>query len=228
MNTTHQHRLMPAASTNAAPTVAVAAALFLSAVSWVFAVRQMSGMDMGVGTRLGPLPSFLEVWVLMMAAMMLPSATPALLRRTQMSGLARSVPPFVVSYLTVWAIAGGLLYALYRPHGSASAGVVAIVAGVYELVPLKHHCRRRCRETTRTGFEFGLNCVGSTIGLMLMMAALGVMSVAWMSAIAVLVLGQKLMPEKASIDVPLALAIIALGVLILVEPTAVPGLIPSM
>ncbi len=228
MNTTNQRRLIPAASLVAPPSVAVAAVLALSAVSWVFAVRQMSGMDMGVGTQLGSFPSFLGVWVLMMAAMMLPSAAPALLRRGQTTGVAASLPLFVMSYLTVWAIAGALLYALYRPHGPTSAGVAAIAAGVYELVPLKRRFRRRCRETVSTGFEFGLNCVGSTIGLMLMMAALGVMSVAWMGAIAVLVLGQKATPAKAAIDLPLALTIIGLGVLILVQPSAVPGLIPSM
>jgi predicted metal-binding membrane protein len=43
---------------------------------------------------------------------------------------------------------------------------------------------------------------------MLLLVALGVMSVAWMSAIAVLVLVQKLLPPRAAIDVPLALAIV--------------------
>ena len=63
---------------------------------------------------------------------------------------------------------------------------------------------------------------------MLMLAALGVMSVAWMAVIAVLTLGQKLVPAKPAVDVPLALAIVGLGALILVAPAAVPGLTPSM
>jgi predicted metal-binding membrane protein len=66
----------------------------------------------------------------------------------------------------------------------------------------------------RSGFEFGLYCVGSSIGLMAMLLALGVMNVAWMSVVATLVLAQKLIPPKASIDVPLALAIVALGIAI--------------
>ena len=49
---------------------------------------------------------------------------------------------------------------------------------------------------------------------MLMLVALGVMSVTWMSVIAVLVLAQKLLPPRAAIDVPLALAIVGLGILI--------------
>jgi hypothetical protein len=54
------------------------------------------------------------------------------------------------------------------------------------------------------------------------------MSVTWMCVIAVLVLAQKLLPAKAAIDVPLALAIVGLGVLILVAPSSVPGLMPPM
>jgi predicted metal-binding membrane protein len=57
---------------------------------------------------------------------------------------------------------------------------------------------------------------------------LGVMSVAWMSVIAVLVLAQKLLPAKAAIDVPPALAIVGLGILILIAPSSVPGLTPPM
>ena len=120
------------------------------------------------------------------------------------------------------------MYALYRPHGSVAAGAVVIAAGVYELTPLKQHFRRRCRESVRSGFGFGLCCVGSSIGLMLMLVALGVMSVTWMAVIAVLVLAQKLLPAKAAIDVPLALAIVGLGILIVIAPSSVPGLTPPM
>jgi predicted metal-binding membrane protein len=63
---------------------------------------------------------------------------------------------------------------------------------------------------------------------MLMLVALGVMSVIWMVAIAVLVLAQKFLPAKATVDLPLALAVVGLGVLILIEPSAVPGLMPPM
>jgi predicted metal-binding membrane protein len=123
---------------------------------------------------------------------------------------------------------GVAVYALYRPHGSLVAGVVAIAAGVYELTPLKQHFRGRCRQSVGSGFEFGLYCVGSSIGLMLMLVALSIMSVIWMSVIAVLVLAQKLLPAKAVIDVPLALAIVGLGILIVIAPSSVPGLTPPM
>jgi predicted metal-binding membrane protein len=54
------------------------------------------------------------------------------------------------------------------------------------------------------------------------------MSVTWMSLIAVLVLAQKLLPAKAAIDVPLALAIVGLGILIIIAPLSIPGLTPAM
>ena len=140
----------------------------------------------------------------------------------------RAVPLFAGSYLAVWALAGVAVYAVYRPHGTLAAGAVVIAAGVYELTPLKRHFRRRCREDAGSGFGFGLCCAGSSIGLMAMLVALGVMSVTWMSVIAVLVLAQKLLPAKAAIDVPLALAIVGLGILIVIAPSLVPGLTPPM
>jgi predicted metal-binding membrane protein len=207
---------------------APAATLGLAAASWVVAVRQMNGMDMGVATRLGSFAFFVVLWVSMMSAMMLPGAAPAVSRRAHASGRVRAVPLFVGSYLAVWTLVGVGVYALYRPHGSFAAGAVAIAAGVYELTPLKQRFRRRCGESVRSGFEFGLYCVGSSIGLMLMLVALSVMSVTWMSVITVLVLVQKLLPARAAIDVPLALAIVGLGVLIVLAPSSVPGLTPSM
>jgi predicted metal-binding membrane protein len=164
----------------------------------------------------------------MMAAMMLPGAAPAVLRRAHASGRVRAVPVFVGSYLAVWTLVGVAVYALYRPHGSLAAGAVAIAAGAYEFTPLKRHFRRRCRESVRSGIEFGLCCVGSSIGLMLMLVALSVMSITWMCVITVLVLAQKLLPARAAIDVPLALAIVGLGALIVIAPSSVPGLMPPM
>ena len=216
---------IPATSMTAA---ALAATLGLAVAGWVFAVREMNGMDMGVATRLGSFPSFLAVWIPMTAAMMLPGAAPAVLRDAHANRRLRVVPLFVGSYLAVWALVGTAVFAVYRPHGAAVAGVVAIAAGVYEFTPLKQHFRRRCSEVRPHRIRFGADCVGSSIGLMLTMVALGVMSVTWMTVIAVIGLAQKLLPTKAALDVPLALAIVGLGVLILIAPSAVPGLTPPM
>ncbi|HWT06096.1 MAG TPA: DUF2182 domain-containing protein [Xanthomonadales bacterium] len=207
---------------------ALTATLGLAAVAWIVAVRQMNGMDMGVASQLGSFAFFVALWVSMMSAMMLPGAVPAVLSRAHASGRVSAVPLFVGSYLAVWTLVGVAAYALYRPHGSLAAGAVAIAAGIYELTPLKQNFRRRCREDVRSGFEFGLCCVGSCIGLMLILVAVSVMSVAWMSAIAVVILAQKLLPARAAVDVPLALAIVGLGILIVIAPSSVPGVMPPM
>ena len=207
---------------------ALAGTLGLSAACWVISVWQMRGMDMGTATRLGSFAFFAAVWAAMMAAMMLPGAAPAALRAARAGGGVRAVPLFIGSYLALWAVAGIAVYLLDRPHGPVAAGIVVIAASAYELTPLKRHFRRRCRDSIRSGFRFGLCCAGSSIGLMAMLVALGVMSVAWMSVTAVLVLGHKLLPPRAAVDVPVALAIAGLGIWIILSPASVPWLMPSM
>ena len=210
--------------------LALATTLGFAAAAWIVTVRQMHGMDMGVATPLGSFAFFVVLWVAMMAAMMLPGAVPAVLSRAHAHGPVRAVLPFVGSYLAVWTLVGPLVYAVYRPHGTAVAGALVIAAGVYELTRLKQHCRRGCRESAGggSGFTFGFYCVGSSIGLMVMLVALGVMSITWMLVIAVIVLVQKLLPANPKIDVPVALAIVVLGILIVVAPALVPRLILPM
>jgi predicted metal-binding membrane protein len=162
----------------------------------------------------------------MMAAMMLPGAAPAVTRNTRLTGTARTGLLFTASYLAIWAVAGLVAYPLDRPHGTLAAGVVVIAAGIYELTPVKRHFRRRCREEAGSGRNFGLCCLGSSIGLMAALVALDVMSLLWMAVIAVIVTAQKLLPAKAKIDVPVALALIGLGLLIVMAPSLVPGLTP--
>jgi len=209
----------PPGRATAAVAAALAATLALAAVCWAISIRQMNGMDMGTATRLGSFAFFIALWVPMMAAMMLPGTVPAVLRCARSSGRVRAVLMFVGAYLAIWAVVGVAAYAVYRPHGSAAAGVVVIAAGLYEITPLKRRCRRQCQENSGSGVGFGLWCVGSTIGLMAMMLALGVMSITWVAVIAVLAFAQKLWPYRAVIDVPLSLAIVGLGLFILIAPT---------
>src|SRR5215469_15074059 len=145
---------LPAVLTHTSPAATAAAltgTLGLAAACWVIAVWQMHGMDMGTATQLGSFGFFIAVWFVMMAAMMLPSAAPAVLRSVQASGGVRAAPLFIGSYLAIWALVGAAVYALYRPHGSAAAGAITIAAGLYEFTPLKRHCRRRCRDSLRSG-----------------------------------------------------------------------------
>src|SRR5260221_4969050 len=99
---------LPAVVTRAMPAAtaaALAGTLGLAAACWGMAVWQMNRMDMGTATQLGSFASFMAVWVAMMAAMMLPGAAPAVLRRAQAGG-GRAVPAFGGSYLALLALAG--------------------------------------------------------------------------------------------------------------------------
>jgi predicted metal-binding membrane protein len=164
----------------------------------------MTNMDMGPTLRAS---------VPMMAAMMLPSAVPAVARRARERDGVLAAPLFAGSYLGTWALAALAMCLLYRPPGAVTAGALMVGAGLYELTPLKR-AYRRCRERVRSGLRFGVYCFGSSIGLMLVLVAVDVMSIALMFAIAVVVLAQKLLPPHPAVDVPLALAIVALGVAI--------------
>jgi uncharacterized protein YndB with AHSA1/START domain len=200
----------------------------LGVAAWVVAIGQMRGMDMGPATGLGPLSFFVAAWVPMMAAMMLPGAVPAVSRHARAVLRLQAVPLFLGLYLAVWAAVGLAVYVVYRPHGTLAAGAVTIAAGLYELTPFKMRARRRCQQSVRSGFGFGLSCVGSSLGLMAMFVAIGVMSMKWMAVVAALVAAQKLLPPKTVLDVPLALAIVGLGTLIDVAPSMVPGLTGSI
>jgi predicted metal-binding membrane protein len=165
----------------------------------------MTAMNMGPA---------LPMSVTMMAAMMLPSAVPAVTRLARERDGAIAAPRFAGGYLASWALVGVVVYLAYRPPAAIAAGVLVIGAGLYELTPLKRECRRRCREHVRSGLRFGVYCFGSSIGLMLVLIAVDVMSIALMVVIAVVVLAQKLFAPHPAVDVPLALAIVVLGIAI--------------
>ena len=210
----------------AAPTIVLAATLGLAAACWAASAWLMDGMDMGIATRPGSVGFFAATWVTMMTAMMLPGVAPAVARQVRVSGKAGAALPFAGAYLAIWALAGVAAYALDRPHGLLAAGAVVTAAGAYELTPVKRHFRRRCREDAGSGLRFGLCCAGSSVGLMAMLVALDVMSLFWMSVVAVLVCAQKLLPIKAAADVALALALVGLGLVIVVAPSLTPWLTP--
>ena len=201
-------------TTRVAAVAPSAVTLAVAAACWFVTIRQMHGMDMGAETELGSFRFFVPAWIAMMAAMMLPGAAPAA-GRVARSGAARTVPVFLVAYLAVWAVVGLCVYELYRPHSAEVAGVLVIAAGAYELTPLKRHCRERCRDELGSGLQFGRYCVGSSLGLMVVLLAVGVMNPAWTAVVAVVVLVQKLLPAKAIVDVPVAMAIVVLGALIM-------------
>jgi predicted metal-binding membrane protein len=108
--------------TSGAPAVTMAAltTVGLGAVAWVVAVQLMTNVDMTT-PGLGSFTSFINMWMWMMAAMMLPGAAPAAFRYAHASDSVRAILLFVGSYLAVWTLVGVALYTVYpvyRPYGS--------------------------------------------------------------------------------------------------------------
>ena len=200
-------------------------------------------MDAGPGTDLGGLGWYLGVWVTMTAAMMLPSAAPAALRYARVS---RNTPTvlFVAGYLAVWTAYGLAAYGLFRLVTSLDLGWLAwdrqgpyvtggaiVAAGIYELTPLKTLCLGRCRNETgdashglRSGIANGLYCVGCCWGLMVVLFALGVMSVLWMAVVAGVIFAEKVLPHGIRLSWVVGPALVAFGIWVAVSPASVPGL----
>jgi predicted metal-binding membrane protein len=159
---------------------------------------------------------------------------------------------FSLSYLAVWVVYGLLAYGLYRlvtsfdlglldwgRGGRYVAGGAIAAAGLYELTPLKSVCLRHCRTplhfvlhgwrpglrgALRMGAEHGAYCVGCCWGLMVVLFALGVMSLTWMAVVAGLIFVQKVLPGGTRLTRVFAVAFVAAGVWIASSPGSVPGL----
>jgi len=226
----------------------------LAAAGWWWAVRQMRGMDQGPWTALGPAGWFLAVWVVMMAAMMFPSVAPTVALYSRMTRSRSAFAPllFAAGYLCTWAAAGVLASGLaavvagipgqplaWGNAGRWVAGGTLLLAAGYELTPLKEVCLGKCRSPLGTllgswrdgpwgGWRMGLRngawCVGCCWALMASLFALGIMSVTWMAVVAGLIAIEKTVPwQRAGTTVTVAL-LLALGVLLLVAPEAIPAL----
>jgi len=224
----------------------IASTLLLAAAAWLVTVLRMRGMDMGPGTDLGSLSFFAGVWTVMMAAMILPSALPAI---AALADRRRRTAPvlFAATYVAVWAAAGlgafvayrgiraaGLGFLAWDRAGAWIAGAAVVAAGLYELTPLKRASLGRCRADPRSGnpvaagLRYGASCVGCSAGLMLVLFAVGVMSITWMIVVAALVFVEKVPRVGASLPAPVAFALVAAGVWIALDAASVPGLTPPM
>ena len=226
----------------------------LAAGGWWWTVERMHGMDEGPWSSLGGFGWFLGVWVVMMAAMMFPSIAPTVALHTRMTKARSPLSPaaFVAGYLITWAAAGVVAFviaaAVTRAAGDALdwdnagrplAGATLVVAAVYELTPLKNVCLGKCRSplgsllgswrdgwsgAVRMGVTNGAWCVGCCWALMASLFALGVMSVLWMALVAGLIAVEKTLPWRRPATYGTAVVLLALGVLLLAAPDAVPGL----
>lgn len=166
-------------------------------------------------------PLIAAMWAVMMVAMMVPSAAPAILlyARVHRHSLGlESRPPtaaFLAGYLACWIgialLAATLQLALGRMEldSPSAAAAVLVAAGIYQLSPLKDACLGRCRSPAqfisrhyrpgtsgafRLGLLHGADCVGCCWLLMALLFVGGVMNLAWVAALTLLVAAEKLLP----------------------------------
>jgi predicted metal-binding membrane protein len=222
----------------------------LAALCWWWTVDRMQGMDAGPWTELGTFGWFIGAWVVMMAAMMLPSVAPtvALYARMTRERSPRLPLLFAAGYFVVWSAVGAAAFAVAQIGGDVLswdrsgrwvAGVTLIAAAIYELTPLKDVCLGKCRSplgfllgSWRDGWRGALGmgarhgawCVGCCWALMASLFALGVMSIAWMIFVAALIAVEKILPWRRVATYGTAAILLTLGVLLLAAPDAVPGL----
>ncbi|GHH91230.1 hypothetical protein GCM10017779_16870 [Streptomyces capillispiralis] len=229
--------------------------------AWVLTVGQARDMGVEPGTMGLALPLFLLLWVTMMAAMMLPSMAPVAVTWVrgigrQSSGPRRAVRTvaFVCGYLLVWTAFGLLAYGALAltgglVDGRATAGrwigaVAFLLAGLYQLGPLKNVCLRHCRDPMsqlvryagfrrpardlRVGLHHGAYCVGCCAGLMVVLIPLGVMNVAAMAGLALVVFLEKLWSRGPLLSRAVGIAFLVLAVLAPFQDWLLPGLRPSM
>jgi predicted metal-binding membrane protein len=227
----------------------------LAALAWWSTADRMTGMDAGPGTDLGAFGWFLGVWVVMMAAMMLPSLAPTVALYAKMTRRRSPSRPllFASGYLLVWGAAGAGAYGLFElgstlfggalawhTGGRWFAGGVLVVAALYELTPLKHVCLSKCRTplgfllgTWREGrsgaLEMGSRhagwCLGCCWALMAALFALGVMSLTWMAFVAALIALEKAVPWRRTVTWATAAVLLAIAIAVIAAPHDVPGLV---
>jgi predicted metal-binding membrane protein len=251
----------PAAPLTRERKLVLAALLLLAAGAWVAVIWQsrpaddeMMSLTMGMGA-----PIFLGVWVLMMVAMMFPTAAPMILTFNAIQAGKRErgqtwTPTwiFVGAYLAVWSAFGVLAYLVaigvqrladesmwLMDHAAQIGGVVLILAGVYQLTPLKQACLTKCRTPLqfimtrwrdghrgafRMGLSHGLYCLGCCWLLFVILFPLGVMNVVMMAVLTALIFAEKSLEWGRAFTLASAVILTGYGLLVLFDRANLPGM----
>lgn len=205
----------------------------------------------GAGWSWAGFGAFVLAWAVMMAAMMFPAAAPMVLlfqataARRKAGGRA-FVPTwvFVVGYILVWTVIGGITWLLVQVASDVAGqvgtadrqtwaplalGTVLGLAGLYQLTPLKRVCLDHCRSpfgfvmqhwregyggALQMGFVHGLYCLGCCWALFAVLVAAGVMSLAWMLLLTLVVFAEKVLSFGRHASQVVGVAFLVLGVMV--------------
>jgi predicted metal-binding membrane protein len=235
--------------------------LSLAAASWALLIWQsvvISSQAMGMGLTMGMSAIlFIAIWVVMMIAMMFPTAAPMILMFTTVYASKRQkaqafVPTwiFVSAYLLIWTLFGVLAYPLallterlagesmwLMSNAPRIGGAFLVMAGLYQLSPLKHMCLSKCRTPLqfilsswcdgyggafRMGFVHGSYCLGCCWFVFVLLFPLGIMNIAVMALLTVLIYAEKSFPIGRQLSQIAGVALISYGVLVVVIPAWLP------
>jgi predicted metal-binding membrane protein len=235
--------------------------LTLAAAAWAVLVWQHADATMDMTTAavtIGPRAAlFLVIWVIMMVAMMLPTAAPMILTFHRVQAANRQPGDafvttwvFVAAYLLVWACAGMFAYAGMLAAETAAArlalppattaqigGAIIMVAGIYELTPLKDVCLSKCRKpldflvtlwrggatsALEMGLLHGAYCLGCCWLLFVMLFPLGIMNLGAMAAVTLLIFAEKTLPWPRLAPYAAAVALVLYGALVITSPQLLP------
>lgn len=233
--------------------------LALAALAWGVLIwqspmmsSQAMGLTMGLSAGL-----FIAIWAVMMVAMMFPASAPMILMfGTVYAGKRAQKQPyvptwiFVSGYLLVWILPGVVIYFLavqvenltgqsmwLMQNGTRISGAILVLAGVYQLSPLKNACLSKCRTPLqflltswrdgyggafRMGVEHGAFCLGCCWLLFVILIPLGLMNLPVMALVTALIFAEKALPVGRQISLIAGVGLIAYGALVIVVPAALP------
>ena len=232
--------------------------LALVAAAWAGLVwHGHTTAEMTMTHAVGYARHFIADWLIMMVAMMLPTALPMILTFHKVQAANRqprdtflSTWVFVAAYLVVWAFSGLAAYvgmqaaeaAIVRfalpPAAVAQiGGAIIVVAGIYQLTPLKDVCLTKCREPiefivtswrdgARSALEMGLlygaYCLGCCWLLFVILIPLGITNVGAMAAVTLIILAEKTLPWPRLAPYTTAVGLLLYGALVITSPQLLP------
>ncbi|TMB98236.1 MAG: DUF2182 domain-containing protein, partial [Chloroflexi bacterium] len=202
-------------------------------------------------------PLFLALWIVMMVAIMFPTAAPMILMFARAHRQRREreqafVPTWIFagSYLLVWSATGIAAYFLALAgdeladrstwlieNAGRVGGVVLIIAGLYQISPLKQACLNKCRSpmafilmswrdgypgSFRMGLEHAVYCLGCCWLLFVILFPLGVMNIAVLALITILIFMEKSTGVGRQVAYGAAAGLVAYGAAVILVPTALP------